>query len=230
MAKNNVSTPELEVLSEEAISKTEHFFENNGKKIIYIIIALVALALVVFGYKSAVVGPRLEKASAMLYKAQLIMESDAPDYQLALDGDAATPGFLEVVEQYGSTPSGNLAAHYAGICYLHTGDFASAATYLAKYKPVKGLVGSVINAQNFGLQGDIAVENDNYSAAVALFRKASTASDNPLTAPLYLFKAALAAQAAGDNATAMSIFTEITAAYPGTDEASKATKYLSALK
>ncbi|MFR9503215.1 MAG: tetratricopeptide repeat protein [Rikenellaceae bacterium] len=230
MAKNNVkAAPEVEALG-EAMSKTEHFFEENGKKIIYLIIALVALALVIFGYKAAIVEPRAEKASELLYKAQVLLESGTPNYELALNGNATTPGFIEVADNYGSTPSGNLAKHYAGICYLHTGDFTAAAKYLAQYKPVKGVVGSVINAQNFALQGDVAVENDNYAAAVALFQKAAKASDNPLTAPAFLFKAALAAAAAGDSDNAKSIFTEITAQYPGTEEANNADKYLASMK
>ncbi|MFI3323896.1 MAG: tetratricopeptide repeat protein [Rikenellaceae bacterium] len=230
MAQNKVTAPELETIGEEAISRTEHFFENNGKRIIYAIVALVAIALIVFGYKAAVVAPRLEKASALLYKAQMILESDAPNYQLALDGDVTTPGFLEVAESYGSTPSGNLAYHYAGICYLHTGDMISAAKYLSKYKPVKGVVGSVINAQNYALQGDVAVEGDNYSTAVELFRKAAKASPNPLTAPTYLFKAALASIAAGNNAGAKTLLEEIKSQYPGTSEASQADKYLASIK
>ncbi|MFI3285630.1 MAG: hypothetical protein R3Y08_03155 [Rikenellaceae bacterium] len=230
MAKNKVTTPELEVISEEAISKTEHFFENNGKNIIYAIVALVVVAVAVFGYKSVVVEPRMEKASAMLYKAQILLESETPDYQLALDGDASTPGFLEVADSYGSTPSGNLAKHYAGICYIHTGDMANAAKYLSQYKPVKGLVASVINAQNLALQGDVAVESDNFTKAIPLYLKAVEASNNPITAPAYLIKAALASIAAGDKAGAKSIFTDITTNYPNTDEANKANKYLASMK
>lgn len=229
MAKNKVTTPEVEIIGEEAINKTEHFFEANGKKIIYAIVALVAVAVAIFGYKTAIVEPRSEKATELLYKAQRLLESETPDYALALVGDQVTPGFLEVVESYGATPSGNLAKHYAGICYLHTGDLESAAKYLSQYKSVKGLVGSVINAQNLALQGDIAVEGDNYSAAVALYRKAEKASQNPITAPAYLFKAALASVAAGDKAGAVKIFEQIKTSYPGTDEANKSDKYIASI-
>ncbi len=229
MAKNNVATPELETIG-EAMTKTEHFFENNGKKIIYAIIALVAIALVVFGYKSVIVEPRMEKASAMLFKAQRLLETETPNYTLALEGDASTPGFLEVADDFGSTPSGNLAKHYAGICYLHTGDMASAAKYLAQYKPVKGVVGSVINAQNLALQGDVAVEADNYAQAVTLFTKAAKASENGLTAPAYLFKAALASVAASDTKGAVALFTQIKESYPATEEANKADKYLASIQ
>ncbi len=229
MAKNNVPTPELEAISEEAINKTEHFFENNGKKLTTVIVALIALAVVIFGYKGLIVEPRMEKASEMLYSAQLLLEGEAPDYALALEGDEAAPGFLEVADSFGSTPSGNLAKHYAGICYLHTGDMASAAKYLAQFKAVKGAVGSVINAQNLGLQGDVAVEGDNYTEAVKFFQKAAKASDNMLTTPTYLFKAALASVAAGDKAGAKSLFEEIVASYPGTAEANNASKYLATM-
>ncbi len=230
MVKNNVNAPEIETLGEEAISQTEHFFENNGKKIIYAIIALVVVAVAVFGYKSAIVEPRMEKASEMLYKAQVLLESETPDYALALNGDESTPGFLEIADEFGSTPSGNLAYHYAGVCYLHTGDMENAGKYLAKFKPAKGVVASIVNAQNLALQGDVAVEGDDFKGAVSLFEKAAEASENQLTAPLYLFKAALASIAAGDTASAKATFTEISEKYPNSDEAEKANMYAASLK
>ncbi|MFR9524075.1 MAG: tetratricopeptide repeat protein [Rikenellaceae bacterium] len=229
MAKNNVTTPELETIG-EAMTQTEHFFEANGKKIIYLIIALVVVAVAIFGYKSAIIEPRMEKASAMLYKAQTLLETETPDYIVALQGDDATDGFLAVADKFGATPSGNLAKHYAGICYLHIGELENAAAYLSKYKPVKGLVGSVINAQNCALQGDVAVEMNDFAKATSLFRKAAKMSDNTLTAPTYLFKAALASIAAGDTQSAKVLFTEITTGYPNTEESAKADKYLASIK
>ncbi len=228
MAKNNVPTPEQEALG-EVINKTEHFFEENGKKVVTLIVALIVLAGIIFGYKELIVEPRIEKASAMLFEAQLLLESDAPDYQTALDGNAEGAGFLEVADSFGSTPSGNLASHYAGICYLHLGDFENAANYLAKYKSVKGAPGAIINAQNLGLQGDIAVEMDDLKAAVALYKKAVAISENSMTTPAYLFKAGLAALASGDEATATELFTQVTTKYAGTEEANKADKYLGSI-
>lgn len=228
MAKQNVTSPELEAVN-EAVSKTEQFFEKNGKKVTYAIIALVVVAVAIFGYKKLMVEPKIESASAMLYKAQLILDRENPDYLVALEGDATTPGFLEVVETYGATPSGNLAKHYAGICYLHLADFDNAAAYLSKFKAVKGIPGSLINAQNLGLQGDVAVEKGDFAASVALYKKAVAASDNLMTAPAYLFKAGLAAVAAGDSAQAKDLFTTITVKYENSEEANNAYKYLSSL-
>ena len=162
----------------------------------------------------------------MIAEAQNRFEQETPDYELALLGDDSGAGFLEVIERYGATPAGNLAKHYAGICYLHMGDLENAAAYLAKFSPVKGLPGQIINAQNLGLQGDVAVEQQAYAKAAKLFAKAAKASDNNLTAPLYLYKQALAEQAAGNRTQAAALCERILTDYPMSMEASQAEKLL----
>ena len=210
----------------QAMNRTEAFFEQNGRKFIYIFLGLLILAALVFGYRSLIVAPRAEKAAEMIAEAQARFEAETPDFTLALEGDANGAGFLDVIEQYGSTPSGNLAKHYAGICYLRTGDLANAAAYLAKYKPVKGLPGAIVNAQNYGLQGDVAVEQQNYAQAVSFYKKAVEAADNNWTAPMYLRKAGLAEQAQGNNAAAAALYERIINSYPASVEAREAEKLL----
>ena len=180
MTKQNVAEPES---LGEAMNKTELFFQKNGRLVTYIFLALLVIAALVFGYRSLIVQPRIEKAAEMIAQAQARFEAENPDFELALQGDANGAGFLDVIDQYGSTPSGNLAKHYAGICYLRTGDLENAAAYLAKFSPVKGIPGALINAQNYGLQGDVAVEQQNYAAAVKFYEKAVAAADNNMTAP-----------------------------------------------
>lgn len=227
MAKKNVAEPET---LGAAMNKTEAFFEKNGRKISYIFLILIALGLAIYGYRSLVQQPRVDEAAALLAEAQARFNAETPDYELALNGDEEGAGFLEVIEQYGSTPSGNLAKHYAGVCYLKGGDLEQAAAYLADYSAVKGLTGEIINAQNLGLQGDIAVAQEDYTAAVALFEKAVKASENNLTAPLYLRKAGQAAQAAGDNAKALDLYERITVEYPASMEARDAEKLIGTIR
>ena len=128
-----------------------------------------------------------------------------------------------------STPAGNLAKHYAGICYLKEGDLKNAAAYLAKYTPVKGIPGSIVNAQNYGLQGDIAVDEGNYKEAVKFFEKAVEAADNNATAPIFLMKAGRAYKALGDTAKAKECFERIATAYPSSFEARDIEKYINSL-
>ena len=209
MAKQHVA--EQETLG-EAMNRTELFFEKNGRNMAYIFLGLLVLAALIFGYRALIVAPRATKAAERIAEAQYRFEEQNPDYQLALEGDANGAGFLDVIEEYGSTPSGNLAKHYAGICYLKTGDLENAAKYLAKYSPVKGIPGALINAQNLGLQGDIAVEQQN------------------LTAPMYLRKAGLAEQAQGNNEKAAAFYEQILTSYPASTDAREAEKLLGSVK
>ena len=214
----------------EAMNKTELFFEENGRKIGYIFLALLILAALIFGYRSLIVLPRAEKAAEMIAEAQYRFEATTPDFELALVGDENGAGFLDVIEKYGSTPSGNLAKHYAGICYLRLGDLDNAAAYLAKYKPAKGIPAEIVNAQNIGLQGDIAVEKGDYAAAIKLFEKAAKVSDNNLTAPMYLRKAALAANAMGNKEQALGFAQRIQNEFPASAEAQNAEKLMGTIQ
>ncbi|MEG2771838.1 MAG: tetratricopeptide repeat protein, partial [Alistipes sp.] len=187
---------------------------------------LLLLAALVYGYRALISLPRVDKAAEMISEAQYRFEAENADYALALSGDANGAGFLDVIEKYGSTPAGNLAKHYAGICYLKTGDMANAATYLAKFSTVKGLPGALINAQNYGLQGDIAVDKQDYAAALKFYDKAVKAADNNLTAPMYLRKAGLVEQALGNKEKAAAYFEQILSTYPASYDAREAEKLL----
>ena len=213
-----------------AMNKTAMFFEKNSKSMIIALLALFVLAAAIFGYRQLISQPRERKAAEMIAQAQYRFESTTPEYQLALEGDANGPGFLDVIDQYGSTRAGNLAKHYAGICYLRLGDLDNAAAYLAKYKPAKGIPAEIVNAQNIGLQGDIAVEKGDYAAAIKLFEKAAKVSDNNLTAPMYLRKAALAANAMGNKEQALGFAQRIQNEFPASAEAQNAEKLMGTIQ
>ncbi len=209
-----------------AIDKTQDFFDKNGKTITYVLIAIVAVVAAIFGYQKFVSEPRAEKAEAAMYMAQFRFEGENADYELALNGDEEGAGFLDVIEQYGSTPAGNLAAQYAGICYMKLGDWDNAEKYLAMYKATKGVPNAVVNAENVGLQGDVQVQKGDYKKAAALFVKAAEVADNNFTTPLYLKKAAQAYAAAGDKAAAVATYKRIANEYATSLEARDAEKYL----
>ena len=215
-----------EVVVAEAVSKTEKFFEENGKKVIIALVVLLLLVAGGYAYKYLVMDKNEAAAAELIVAAQENFAGETPNYDLALNGDETGAGFLAVAEQYGSTKAGNIANHYAGICYLHLGDLEKAAEYLAKYKAVSGLAAEVVNAQNLGLQGDVAVEQGDYAKAAKFFKKAVAASENNYTAPLYLYKQALALAAAGDAEAAKVCYQTISEKYPNSPEARDAEKML----
>ena len=224
--KNVTVEAQIDQEIEAAVDKTQDFFDKNGKTITYVLIAIVAVVAAIFGYQKFVKEPRAEKAAAAMYMAQFRFEGENADYELALNGDEEGAGFLDVIEQYGSSPAGNLAAQYAGICYMKLGDWDNAEKYLAQYKATKGVPNAVVNAENLGLQGDVKVQKGDYKKAAALFEQAAAVADNNFTTPLYLKKAALAYEAAGDTAAALKTYKRIATEYAASVEARDAEKML----
>ena len=224
MAKE-VKTPQEEML-ENAQSQAENFFEKNSKMVVTAIVVIFAIAIAVFGYKKLVSEPRLNKAQELLYQAQYQFEQNTPDYAVALNGDENTPGFAEVAEQYGNTPAGNLANMYAAACSLRLGDLAQAEKYIKNYSSVKGPAGEMINAMAIGIQGDIAVEQDDLSKGASLFEKAAATSDNEFTTPMYLRKASQAYRAMGNVEKANELLKTIQDKYPSSIDSREATTFI----
>ena len=103
----------------EAVSKTEQFFQENGKKVMIAVVAIVVVAVAGYLFKHLVIDANADKAAELIVDAQDRFAVENADYALALNGDENGAGFLDVVEQYGSTASGNIAKHYAGTIKLN---------------------------------------------------------------------------------------------------------------
>ncbi len=230
MNQQNRAASHAEEMAQETISKTEMFLTKNAKTIAIAAAALIITTGAIFAYKSLVIEPREERAAAAMFYAQAALEAQSPNFRVALEGDDQFSGFLEVADNYGSTNAGNLANHYAGICYLNLGELENALQYLSKYKAQDGVAAGIINAQNLALQGDIKVDMGEYSAATALFEAAVAASTNAITTPLFLIKAGQAAQAAADKAKAKRLYDDVVRLYPNSMESRNAQKYLGTLE
>ncbi len=222
----NLASEDPEAAIENALSQTEAFFEKNWKSIVYAVVALVVIVGGYFAYEGLYSAPRQKKAAAMMFAAEQLFGQQ--EYETALSGDGNTAGFLEVIEKYGSTPQGNIAKHYAGICFLKTGDLDKALEYLTGYKTTGGIPNEIINAQNIGLQGDVYVQKGDVAKAIELYRKAVKSSDNNFTAPYYLKKLGTAQLAAGDAAAAVESYKTIADKYPSSMEARDIEKYIGA--
>jgi tetratricopeptide (TPR) repeat protein len=216
-AKAVESAQDPEVKIEHALDRTEVWFEKNWKIVTVIVAAVLRAAGVFYAYEGLYNIPRGRKAADAMYVAQQLFAAE--DYTTALNGDGKNLGFADIVDTYGSTPQGRLAAHYAGICQMKNGEFDAALDYLSKYRAVRGVPGEIINAQNEGLKGDIYVQKGEYATAVTHFRKAVDASENALTAPAYLKKLGLALEATEDYAGAAAAYQRIADDYATSIEA-----------
>lgn len=226
MVQNKPQTEQdPEVVIASAIGRAEGFIMKNGRSLL---IALVVVIIVVggfFGYKYLIAAPRAEKAAAMMFTAEQLFAVDS--FQMALNGDGNTAGFLQVIDQYGATAEGNLAKHYAGICYLKMGKYPEALDYLKQFSgSTDNIPLAMVTAQNYGLQGDVQVQTGNYKEAVALYEKAVVTSKDQLTAPYYLKKAGEVYEKLNDFTKALAAYQAIQIDYASSMEARDIQKYI----
>jgi tetratricopeptide (TPR) repeat protein len=217
---------DAEVKIENALGRTELWFEQNWKTLAICIAAVLVVAAGIYAYEGLYKVPRGKKAADAMFVAEQLFIAE--DFSTALNGDGTNLGFVDVASLYSGTREGRLAAHYAGVCYLKAGELDNALEYLGKYRAVRGVPGEVINAQNEGLKGDVYVQKGDYATAITHFRRAVDAADNVLTTPLYLKKLGLALEASGDYAGAVAAYKRVSDNYPSSLEARDIEKYSSA--
>ncbi|MDR2885516.1 MAG: tetratricopeptide repeat protein [Rikenellaceae bacterium] len=207
MATKKTQQEDPEVVIESAIGRAEGFIERNAKSLTYIAIAIIVIVCGYFGWKYLYAIPREGKAADAMFVAEQLFIAE--DYQQALDGDGNNEGLLEVIDQWGSTAHGNLARQYAGICYMKLDKPEEALDVLSKYKTSKGAPNVIVNAQNFGLRGDLLAKQGKDKEALDMYRKAIAAAENSLTTPFYLKKAGILSEKTGDFAGAKAFYQRI---------------------
>ena len=114
----------------ESIDKVEHYVHDNKKSLSIIGGTVVLVLLAYFGYNQFIVKPQEEEARENMFIAEQYFGQDS--INLAIAGDGSYPGFEEIVENYGSSPSGNLANYYLGMSYLKKGEYEKAIEALMK--------------------------------------------------------------------------------------------------
>ena len=221
MAKENVQKDEerLEQI-ESTLGKTEMFIEKNQKTIIVVLAVIVVVVMAIFGVKKFVIEPREEAAQTAIFRAEQLFEND--DYATALNGDGNNAGFMDIINEYGGTKTGNLARYYAGICYLNTGDFNNAIKYLSEFKGKDQIVKPLAT----GAMGDAYLELDNAAEAAKCYEKAAKESKNSFTSPMFLMKAGLAYEMVENYNKALDMYQIIKADYPNSNEGFNVEKYI----
>ncbi|MCQ4874725.1 MULTISPECIES: tetratricopeptide repeat protein [Odoribacteraceae] len=209
---------------EEATISTEQFIEKNQKLLIRGVLVIVIVVGAILGYYRFYKAPLEEEALKQMFVAENLFEKDS--FNMALNGDGNAPGFLEIIDRYGSTPSGNLANYYAGICYLHLGDNQNAIKYLEKFSSDDVIFSSMVKAN----LGDAYMQQGDFKKASSYYQKATTGTTNMVTTPMILMKAGLAFEKANDYKNALSMYERIEKEFPASMEAAEIEKYITRAK
>jgi tetratricopeptide (TPR) repeat protein len=218
-----------EIVLDEAlntsVSKAEQFFESYKKQIYMATIGILALAGLYAGYKQFIIKPQEEEAQVAIFMAQKYFEQDSID--LALNGkEGQFSGMLTIVDEYGSTKTGNLAKYYAGMCFLKKGEYQNAIDQLESFSANDDIIAPLAE----GAIGDANVELANYDAALKHFIKAAQMSKNKFSAPLFYKKAGLVYEEMKEYSKAAEIYELIKKDYKESTEGQEMDKYIARAK
>lgn len=209
---------------ESALTKTEQFLESNQKLISIVIGSIVIVVVGYLALNKFYLEPRNKDAKDQMFMAQNYFEKDS--FNLALNGDGNNLGFLDIIDSYGSTDAGNLSNYYAGISYLHMGQYENAIEYLKKFDTDDALLGPI----SVGAQGDAQLELGKSDKALDLYSKAYKMNENQLTTPIYMLKAAELLENSNKTADALKIYETIKQKFPESNEGRSIDKYIARAK
>jgi tetratricopeptide (TPR) repeat protein len=212
----------------QELNKQEAFFLKFRKQIL---IAVAALIIVVGGwaaYSNLVAGPREEKASTALAKAQDLFGQG--EFQKALNGDKTMEGFLAVAENYGGTDAANLAKAYAGLCYANMAKWKEAVTYLEDFSAREDMM---ISPAITGALANAYANTGDVDKAISTFKKAAEMADskaednvNNSLAPTYMISAARLLESQNKKSEALEIYKEVKEKYVNSASSQDIDKYI----
>jgi len=208
----------------KSLSKAEQFLVDHKKIISYVVGGIALVILGYWGYRQFIYQPKVKQAESEMYMAQIYYEMDS--LNLALNGDGKAPGFLDIIDNFGNTPSGNLANYYVGMIYLKQGKFDDAIEYLEDFDGDDHIIGPMAT----GSIGDAHMELGEKEEALENYLEAADQSENSFTTPMYLMRAGWVYEDLGEWEEALKIYERIRDEYFRSYEAIEIKKYIARAK
>lgn len=223
MAKRKRSKKDDETLVDlvEARDSAQSFIEDNQ---LYIFGGLVAIVLLIggfFAWKNLYKAPKQQEAIQAMWKAEQQFERDSFAVALTNPG-GGYDGLVKMVDNYGGVEAGNASNFYAGLSYLHTGQFDAAISYLSSVKAT----GQILPIVKFGALADAYSEKGEFDKAISNYQKAIKNGDNEALTPVYLKRLGMLYEKQGKPADARKLYQQIKDTYPNSNEARDIEKHL----
>jgi tetratricopeptide (TPR) repeat protein len=205
---------------EETLGKTEDFVNKNKRSLLII---GGAIALAVGGYlyyQYSYVAGKEKDTEAQMFRAEEYFRTDS--IKQAINGDGNFPGFEEIINDDGVSPSANLAKYYLGMSYMKTKEYEKAIDALKSYNAKDQITSSL----TLGAIGDAYMELNNTDEAISYYEKASKENANNFTSPIFMMKLAGALEAKGNYSEAADVYKRIKKDYSSTSEGQQVERYL----
>ncbi len=198
--------------------------DRYGKQTLIAVAILLILTGGYFGYRHFVQEPKEKQAEEAMFRAEDYFRMDS--VKLALNGDNVNAGFTKIISRYAGTEAAQLAAFYAGSCYLKLGDYNNAVKYLKDYSTPA----LQVQAKAYGLLGDAYSELNKKEEAIAAYKKAGTTFDkDDIISPEYLFRAGYLYESIGKDKEAIDMYQLVKDKYPASQRGFDIDRYLARL-
>lgn len=195
------------------------YFDRNRKLVYGILAGIVLLAVAMVAY---VLYQNRQAAEAEQVLGRTVALYEEGSYQEALEGTADRLGLLEIAEDYGSTPAGNLAHFYAADALYQLGEYDRALEHFEAFDKGEDFIGASAVAG----QAAIYENREEYERAAELYREAAFQYENDLSTPQYLLSAGRAYELAGQFGEAQEAYETIRDDYPDSAPAGNIEVYI----
>ena len=209
---NESTTAEVFESLDVGASKTELFVSKYQTLIVGFISLTILVVLSYLGYKNFILNPQSEEANNELFLAQkyfneALNDNDNKDslFNLSLYGSEGKFGFLDIIENYGSTNAADIATYSAGMAYYNLNDFEKSINYLQKFNSDD----EILNALALGVIGDSFAELDQLDDALDSYKSAISSTENQFTTPKFLLKAGNISNLLGKKSDALKFYERI---------------------
>jgi tetratricopeptide (TPR) repeat protein len=200
------------------------FYEKHKRNISIGITALVALIIIgVIYFKNK--GENDERATAQM--ALVRPYYDGGQFQPAIDGVAEQniPGLKSIVENYGSTKSGEVARFYLADCYFQLGKYEEALKNFEDFSPSDDMLA----ASRYAGIGACLEVLGKYQDAAKNFEKAAGKQSTEASAAEDFASAARNYTLAGDKERALELYKRLKKTYPTTAPGREAERFITQL-
>lgn len=220
MAKNKKNQNEALALDVQ-LSKSEAFIEKHLKQILIAVAAIIVIVAGIFLWKNHMKNQAAE-AAELIAKSQIAFAQE--QYELALNGDGAQEkGFLKIIDEYGSTPSGNIAKAYAGLCYAQLDKVDDAIKMLESFSVQDD---EMVSPSAIAALGNCYVKKGDTQKGIDLLLKAAKNADNDAVSPVFLLQAGQLYESLNQQDKALELYQQIKDVYFRSPLSAEIDKYI----
>ena len=194
--------------------KVVEFLRNNRKLVSGTVTGLVIAAIVVVAYMN---NRRSDNTKAATELSQVLDAFSGGAYQVAINGDPThnVAGLKAIVQNYGSSETGEQAKIYLADCYYYLGDYDNAMKYFQDYDGSD----KFLQASAYAGMAEVYEVRGNHADAAKYYERAASSDSKNFLAPEYLVGAARNYIKTGKKDRAITLLTRVEKDYPNSQYA-----------